>query len=170
MTEATDGETALVRLAANPVALVLLDLRMPGMDGFELARRLRALPGFSARLVANSASVLGFNRDDAIRAGADEFLPKPFKEEQLLDILQHQLRLKWRYAEDRPMPAVAPAASVGQAPLPAAELLAPLRAAANRGDIVTVRAELASLKQRCPEHAAVVAELEALRRRLAPEG
>jgi len=179
VTEATDGASALAKFTADPVALVLLDLRMPGMDGFELARRLRALPGFSARLVANSASVLGFNRDDAIRAGADEFLPKPFREEQLLDILQHQLRLKWRYAEDRPAVAVAPAATVGQAPLPAAELLAPLQAAANRGDIVAVRAELAALKQRCPEHAAFVAEMEALaaayqmtalRRRLSPEG
>ncbi len=178
VTEATDGETALAKFTANPVALVLLDLRMPGMDGFELARRLRALPGFSARLVANSASVLGFNRDDAIRAGADEFLPKPFKEEQLFDILQHQLRLKWRYAEPEPARAPAAVVAVGIASRPDATLLEPLQAAANRGDIVAVRAELAALRQRSPEHAAFVAELEALaaayrmtalRRRLAPE-
>jgi CheY-like chemotaxis protein len=131
------------------------------MDGFELTRRLRALPGFAARIVANSASVLGFNRDDAIRAGADEFLPKPFKEEQLFDILQHQLRLKWRYAEPESVAASLPA-SIPAGALPPDALLEPLRAAANRGDIVAVRAELAALRATYPEHAGFVTELEAL--------
>ena len=161
VTEAVNGADGLAAFAAAPVPLVLVDLRMPGMDGFELTRRLRALPGFAARIVANSASVLGFNRDDAIRAGADEFLPKPFKEEQLFDILQHQLRLKWRYAEPESVAASLPA-SIPAGALPPDALLEPLRAAANRGDIVAVRAELAALRATYPEHAGFVTELEAL--------
>ncbi len=162
VTEAGDGESALRAFAAAPVPLVLLDLRMPGMDGFELTRRLRALPGFSARIVATSASVLGFNRDDAIRAGADEFLPKPFREEQLFDILQHQLRLRWRHAEPEPASSSVGVPDAGPAGLPAAGLLEPLRAAANRGDIGAVKAELAALRVRAPEHAVLWGELEAL--------
>jgi signal transduction histidine kinase/DNA-binding NarL/FixJ family response regulator len=161
--EVATGEAALERFTATPTPLVLLDLRMPGMDGFELTRRLRAMPGFTARIVATSASVLGFNRDDALRAGADEFLPKPFKEEQLFELLQHQLRLKWRYAEPEVAPVGWPAAALpASGALPPDALLEPLRTAANRGDIVAVRTELAALKQRYPEHTAFVAELEAL--------
>jgi CheY-like chemotaxis protein len=56
---------------------------MPGMDGLELAQRLRALPdGPRTKLIAMSASVLSFNRDDAFAAGCDDFLPKPFREDR----------------------------------------------------------------------------------------
>ncbi len=178
VTEVADGETALATFAATPVPLVLVDLRMPGMDGFELTRRLRARPDFFAKIVATSASVLGFNRDDAIRAGADDFLPKPFKEDQLFEILQHQLRLKWRHAEpEATSVCVSPTAFAAAGAAPSDELLQALQAAANRGDIVGVRSELGALKSRCPEHAAWVGELEALaaayqmtalRRRLGP--
>ncbi|HTH49824.1 MAG TPA: ATP-binding protein [Candidatus Limnocylindria bacterium] len=165
ITEATTGEQALAIFAASdlPFNLVLLDLRMPGMDGFELARRLRALPGFSGRIVASSASVFGFNREDAIRAGADEFLPKPFQESQLLDILQHLLRLRWCYEDISATAPIDPVpertATIG---VPPPELLVRLRDAANRGDIIAVRAEIAALRERSPQHVAFLASLERL--------
>ena len=165
ITEATTGEQALAVYGALPLPfdLVLLDLRMPGMDGFELARRLRALPGFSGRIVTSSASVFGFNREDAIRAGADEFLPKPFQESQLLDILHHLLRLRWRYDETA---AMAPVESAPTPPtggnLPPSELLTRLRDAANRGDLIAVRAEITALRERSPQHAAFLASVERL--------
>ena len=168
VTEADSGAAALALPTLTQVELVLLDLRMPGMDGFELNRRLRALPGFRARVVATSASVLGFNRDDAMRAGADEFLPKPFHEEQLYRVLQEQLSLTWRVVESspaiQPHAALAPTAA-GVPPAqgtPPEAVLAPLREAANRGDIVVLRAELATLRSQHPEFAAFASELEAL--------
>ncbi len=174
--EAASGDAALALLAGAParvtVDLVLLDLRMPGMDGFELNRRLKLLPGFEARVVATSASVLGFNRDDALRAGADEFLPKPFREEQLYTVLKEQLRIEWRMSEAEPAGAMergavgdsAAASSVTAGPvvLPPDALLGPLRAAANRGDIVAFRAALAAFRVESPAHAAFASELEAL--------
>ena len=168
VTEADSGAAALALPALTRMELVLLDLRMPGMDGFELNRRLRALPGFKARVVATSASVLGFNRDDAIRAGADEFLPKPFHEEQLYRVLQEQLSLEWRYAEPAPaVPPATPSAAMTHEPAPVQvtppeSVLVPLRAAANRGDIVALRAELAALRTQHPQFAAFATELEVL--------
>ena len=168
LTEAETGAQALEAVAgavgADAFDLVLLDLRMPVMDGFELTRRIRALPGPGPRLVATSASVFGFNRDDASRAGADDFLPKPFQESQLLEILRHQLRLAWRHEDEKPV-AVPVASAADLAPvatLPSAAQLTPLRVAANRGDIVALRAAIAVLRAEAPSHAAFTDELEAL--------
>jgi CheY-like chemotaxis protein len=67
--------------------LVILDLRMPGMDGLELTRRLRQDGRFAGRILAMSASVLGFGRADALASGADDFVGKPFAEEALLGVV-----------------------------------------------------------------------------------
>ncbi|HZY90347.1 MAG TPA: response regulator [Gemmataceae bacterium] len=48
---AYDGQSALALASADPLAAVLLDLRLPGMDGFELARRLRDQPGLGKCLI-----------------------------------------------------------------------------------------------------------------------
>ncbi|HYP17939.1 MAG TPA: ATP-binding protein, partial [Opitutus sp.] len=80
--DAASGDEALRQIPTVRPDVVFLDLRMPGMDGFELARRLRVVSAKGARLVliAMSASVLSFNRDQALAAGCDDFLPKPFRE------------------------------------------------------------------------------------------
>jgi two-component system cell cycle response regulator DivK len=72
---ANDGLAALKAAAANPPAVVVLDLRLPRMDGLEVARRLRADPHTRmAWIVAISAHA---GRDDALASGCDEFLTKP---------------------------------------------------------------------------------------------
>ena len=166
VTEAGDGRAALALLESGRWRpdLVLLDLRMPGMDGFELTRRLVAMSDFRGRVVATSASVLGFSREDALSAGAHGFLPKPFKEEELHEMLRHQLQLRWIVSGLEPdakevvagtkTPTVHP-------PMPSAEL-DPLRDAANRGDVGRVRRELARLRTRHPESEALFSELERL--------
>ncbi|MEY2878462.1 MAG: Autoinducer 2 sensor kinase/phosphatase LuxQ, partial [Verrucomicrobiota bacterium] len=96
--EAADGAEAL-RLAAEfaPHA-AFLDLRMAGMDGLALAQALRKRPGGArVKLIAMSASVLSFNRDDAFNAGFDDFLSKPFRESDLLEKLGLALRLEWTH-------------------------------------------------------------------------
>ena len=148
ITEAADGTTALTLAAATPPDLVFLDLRMPGMDGLELAQRLRALPaGPRTKLIAMSASVLSFNRDDAFAAGCDDFLPKPFREEDLLARLSLALRLAWESTPDptaptRNSPSPFPDAPPRLAPTDLAELLT----LARRGEIVALRRKLADLR------------------------
>lgn len=166
VTEAAQGQAVLDRVEAADALpdLMVVDLRMPGSDGFELTRRLRARPGWTARIVATSASVFGFNRDDALRAGADDFLPKPFQAEQLFGILERVLAVRWRYASipgPTPEAAAAPRRS-GSRERPAEAWLEPLRIAANRGDILAVRQALAALRGTCPDHLEWIGEMESL--------
>lgn len=152
--EAASGETALAMAAPD---LAFLDLRLPGMSGLELARRLRAQPGGDrVRLIAMSASVLSLDQTDAFAAGCDDFLPKPFREADLLEKLGRLLHLEWTYAEAGAPPPVEPAVRLDAAAL--AELLA----CAQRGEIVALRARLAELRAQGADP--LLATLDALAR------
>ncbi|CAA6604759.1 putative Multi-sensor hybrid histidine kinase [Rhodospirillaceae bacterium LM-1] len=77
---AASGEEALAKLAVEPVDIVLMDLLMPEMDGYETARRIRALPvDRLARMpiLAMTANVHHSDRERAESAGMNGFLPKP---------------------------------------------------------------------------------------------
>jgi CheY-like chemotaxis protein len=96
LTEAASAEEMLENVGDTAPDGVILDLRMPGMDGLELTRRLRKKFGVSQpRIVLMSASVLAFDPQIAFDAGADDFLPKPFRESELLDRLGRCLKLDW---------------------------------------------------------------------------
>jgi DNA-binding response OmpR family regulator len=79
------GLAALRAVAERRPALVLLDMLMPVMDGWECARELRARYGDSLPIVVVSAAEHVQDRCDEI--GADEVLPKPFQIKRLLDIV-----------------------------------------------------------------------------------
>jgi signal transduction histidine kinase len=93
--EAPDGPTGLALIARSPVDLVLLDVMMPGMNGFEVCRRIRSELGM-LELPVVFVTALG-DRDARIRAkdvGADEFLTKPVDDLELLVRVRALLRLK----------------------------------------------------------------------------
>ncbi|PAW68328.1 MAG: hypothetical protein B9S34_02725 [Opitutia bacterium Tous-C1TDCM] len=156
MLEAADGPAALRQVAAARPDLVFLDLRMPGMDGFELARRLRALPdghdpaARPLKLIAMSASVLSFNRADAFAAGCDDFLPKPFRESDLLARLGLALRLEWS-GPVPVVPAPVPGRTDSRTPFPLATAipfpdLDQLLTIAQRGEITALRQRLETFR------------------------
>jgi signal transduction histidine kinase len=83
---ANDGEQALGMLEGTPIDLVISDIVMPGMSGYDLCRRIKALPASAALPVV----LLSAHKDpmDIIRGlecGADGFLPKPYQPEQIID-------------------------------------------------------------------------------------
>lgn len=147
--EAEGGIRALERMRDGEPRpdLVILDLRMPGMDGFELTRRLRGMPeGNALKIIATSASVFSFTRADALGLGCDDFLPKPFQEEQLMTLLESCLGLEWEKTEKdgdeaRISEGVRAQGSGMEKPWDR-EMLQRLLEAANRGDVAAVRAEL----------------------------
>ena len=89
---AYDGPAALALAAAEPPAAALLDISLPGMDGCEVARRLRALSGTARALLV---AVTGHGQEEDVRrcyeAGIDLHLIKPIDPEELRATLQARL-------------------------------------------------------------------------------
>lgn len=88
VTAASSGEEALAEAEARGFDLALVDLQMPGMDGFELLRRLRALPGTRPfPIVAVTALTSDDARERCRAAGFDEWIPKPVTVRRLGELL-----------------------------------------------------------------------------------
>ncbi len=89
---AITGEEGLDAARAHAPALILLDLDLPGIDGFELARLLQADPALAAiPRVAISASVMKQERDQAIAVGCVRFIEKPFDIAELRAVVEQVL-------------------------------------------------------------------------------
>ncbi len=87
---ATDGKEALEKLRAHSsVAVVLMDIMMPEMDGYKTIRQIRSLPIY-ARLpiIAVTAKAMTGDREKCIQAGASDYISKPVDKDQLLSLLR----------------------------------------------------------------------------------
>ena len=91
---AGDGQTGLNALQAQPAELVILDLMLPDMDGLEVCRRIRALPGALAQTPILMLTAKGdpMDRIIGLEMGADDYLPKPFEPRELLARIRAVLR------------------------------------------------------------------------------
>lgn len=92
---ANSGELALASIAAQPPDLVLLDIRMPGLDGFEVCRRLKGDEATrDIPVIFQSVATDLADRLEGLRLGAVDYISKPFQREELLARIQVQLRLR----------------------------------------------------------------------------
>jgi class 3 adenylate cyclase len=91
---AESGEDALRTLAAEPPDLVLLDIFMPGMDGYEVCRRIRQQPATAFLPVVMITASGDQEKRKAIEAGADDFVTKPFDQAELLARVNSLIRIK----------------------------------------------------------------------------
>jgi CheY-like chemotaxis protein len=97
-----DGEQALRAIAAERPDVVLLDHRMPGLDGFEVARRLRAAE--ATRGVPILCISAHADEAEALEAGCTRFLGKPFDLDDVVLAVQEALRASGGAAAGPPMP------------------------------------------------------------------
>ena len=95
---AASGEEALAMLPTSGADLVLLDIVMPGMDGYEVCRRIRSSPGFEFLPVVMITASGEQEKIRAIEAGADDFVSKPFDQGELLARVASLARVK-RYQD-----------------------------------------------------------------------
>ena len=89
---AGDASAALQELQGGRVALVLLDVAMPGVDGLQLCRQIKTNAGFGKiPVVIVSARPGQHVESEALAAGADEFLRKPFDNDELLQLVRSKI-------------------------------------------------------------------------------
>jgi DNA-binding response OmpR family regulator len=88
------GQTGLTALQDKPPQLVILDLMLPDMEGLEVCRRIRALPGALAATPVLMLTAKGdpMDRIIGLEMGADDYLPKPFEPRELLARIRAVLR------------------------------------------------------------------------------
>jgi signal transduction histidine kinase/purine-cytosine permease-like protein/DNA-binding NarL/FixJ family response regulator len=172
---AASGHDALDLLAAGlaPDA-ILMDLAMPGIDGWETIRRLRRLPHVQAKVAVVSANAFdkGLDNDAGIRA--EDFILKPLRHSELLDWLERQLGLRWLDARDAPAASPPPPAQAWA--WPAAPALEALQQAVQIGyyrGVMNQLDQIEAAQPQCAGFAAAMRELarqfqfEAISRRLA---
>jgi len=100
VSEASNGEAALTKAERWQPEVIILDLFMSPMDGFELTRRIRASSTLQKNIIiATSASVYEADQQKSIEVGCDAFLPKPIEAQQLFQTLQTHLMLEWLYKD-----------------------------------------------------------------------
>jgi PAS domain S-box-containing protein len=103
---ACDGQEAVAVFLDWHPQVVLMDMHMPVMDGYEAIRRIRASStGQAVKIISVTASVFEEKRHAVLAAGADDFLPKPFREEDLYEKLRTHAGVDYEYSITKPLPA-----------------------------------------------------------------
>jgi len=91
--EATDGPTGLKIAAQMQPDLILLDINLPEMDGYDLARRFRDTPGLQdVPILAVTANVMQGDRERTLAAGCDGYIQKPIDVDRLPQQVKAALR------------------------------------------------------------------------------
>ena len=93
--EAEDGNAVVALSIESKPDLVFMDVQMPGLNGYEATQKIREAYGASLPIIALTAGNVKGEREKCLAAGMDDFLPKPFVEEDMITILE-----KWSYFVD----------------------------------------------------------------------
>lgn len=103
---AENGEEAIRSWERWKPSLILMDVHMPGMDGLEATRRIKGDPrGAETMIVSLTASALDEDRRAVFQSGADDFLAKPCREDELLEKIRSLLKVVFDYEEDAENPS-----------------------------------------------------------------
>lgn len=149
--EAINGKDGIIKAQENQPDLIITDLKMPIMTGFEMTKQLRASEQSRQTLiVASSASVFSFDRDQSLKAGCNDFLPKPIQIPTLFSILENNLQLHWQFDHPEPKAENRPhffPENNKQSKIPPAKELNSLYQAAKAGYIAEIQAEAHRISQ-----------------------
>lgn len=92
VTEAVNGADAIKQLETAPFDVVLMDMQMPVMDGLEATRHIRKQLRLQVPVIALTANAIKGENDQCVAAGMNDYLAKPFAEQELLDKIAGQLQ------------------------------------------------------------------------------
>jgi signal transduction histidine kinase/ABC-type branched-subunit amino acid transport system ATPase component/DNA-binding NarL/FixJ family response regulator len=151
--EAENGLESVARARAERPDVILMDLIMPVMTGFDAARQIRQIPELkSVVIIATSASVFEDDRQQSLLAGCDGFIAKPINAPKLADLLKTHLGLEWVYesssAEKPPPSAAQPVSAPERMTVPPEKDMATLLDLALSGKLKKIREQADQIEQR----------------------
>jgi CheY-like chemotaxis protein len=150
---ATNGAEALQEFEQWRPHLVLMDFRMPVVDGHEAIRRIRAMAGGKEpKIIAVTASAMDENRQQLMEIGADDFIGKPFKEAELFQKIHIHVGVEFVYAEQPSVAAREEAAELTSESLTGwpPDLIDPMREAVITADLDQLLARIQDVEARDP--------------------
>ena len=163
--EATDGREGLAVAQEQRPDLIVMDLIMPDMDGLEAIRQIRQSTALKdIPVIASSASVYDFNRQEAKDAGSSDFLPKPVKADDLFEILRVHLNIEWEFARETVSRDTKPKEDRRLVPPPQEELIG-LLDLAKVGKIMAIRQHIRRIEELGSEYGPFVEELRKIVKR-----
>ncbi|MEG4529813.1 ATP-binding protein [Microcoleus sp. D2_18a_D3] len=162
--EAENGREGLEKIAELPPDLIITDLSMPVVDGWELLSEVRQSENLkNIPVIVSSASVYEMDKQQSLAAGGDDFLSKPVQAEELYVLLAKHLELSWVYAQTLTVPLanLQEQAEVEMVVPPASEL-ANLREYARKGQMKGIEQELEKLTESDAKYQPFVNQLNQL--------
>jgi signal transduction histidine kinase/CheY-like chemotaxis protein len=158
---AEDGQMAFELAQQIRPDILLIDLVMPKMNGLDVVRALRQLPECrNIKIIALSASVFAEDHTHSLEAGCDAHLPKPFRREELFQVLHNLLPLEWTHGAPLPQVQIAQSKASHDAKLPA-DVVRQLLELAQRGNIKTLRKQLDELQAQA-DYPAIIEDLQSM--------
>ncbi|MCL1470676.1 CHASE2 domain-containing protein [Argonema antarcticum] len=151
--EASNGAEALEQIAIAKPDLIITDLVMPVMDGFEMIRQIRAIPSLkNTEIIAMSASKFSTDKQQTLLAGGNRFISKPIQLSELLEKLRSSLGLEW-VVDTAKVDSQMQTEEIQKIVAPSYQELKMLRRAATIGDIEQIESEVRRLEQLNPKYA-----------------
>lgn len=159
---AASGEEAVALCQQRNFDLVLLDISMPGISGWETAERIRAILGRSVQIAMASANVQEFHRPEYDRPGHDHFFVKPYRLDDLAKTIGAMLGIAWKWKSVDPGAAAdVPGDGPRYLPPRAMTHVRQLRERIHIGHVRGIEAEIAMLAQAAPDHGRLISALYA---------
>ncbi len=122
---AENGKVAVEQFQQWHPHFIWMDWRMPVMNGFTATRRIKAMEGGKETIIVSlTASVFEEQRDKMMESGSDDFLRKPFRLEEIFNMMAKHLKVRYIYAEEQPTTT----AEAARMDLPLSEAMAALPA------------------------------------------
>jgi signal transduction histidine kinase/ActR/RegA family two-component response regulator len=148
LAEAANGREGLEKAVAFLPELIVADIAMPEMDGYDMIRHLRQSPETRhIPIITSSASVSEADQSRCFEVGSDEFLPKPVQSEVLFRLLKKYLQLEWIYEETTLEDGEPVSVSAADMLPPPVEDLIQLSNLAKKGLMADLQRKLEELKQ-----------------------
>ncbi|MGA2142328.1 MAG: response regulator, partial [Brevinematales bacterium] len=97
VSEASNGLEAIMKFKEKTPDLVFLDMRMPELDGYGVIKEMKCLKN-TVPVIAVTASALNVNREQMMAAGFDGYIRKPYKIQEIYDVLKSKLGVRYKYS------------------------------------------------------------------------